>query len=358
MLAPQIDHAPRLLLPLLPRQLVTRLDGRAGLASRRTHGLVVLALARFRAPVACRRLPGLGVLLRCSRRRGLPHWTRAAVVTVALPPGRCRRRKGRRGRGQMRGLHNSSRSGLQGPELVRRHALLAVAARRVGCAAAFCRCRRRRLLRARPHFGVRPQVAVAASGLRAVNHPLQLLFPLSLRLLIPLPFNNRLSPWLEFAICVHRASSDDRAQNFHPLLLFPCRIGVKVNHFAVRKSDPEPFLDEHVSILFFRKGRLSSTPAFGARLLLGQGGFVINELRGLGQVDRRTRLVRRFVVSRELRSRELEQPSPPILPRVSSKCLVHAENLVRINLQDNRHPVDSNGLRTLSLAATYEIPSP
>lgn len=100
----------------------------------------------------------------------------------------------------------------------------------------------------------------------------------------------------------------------HPLVLKGAAIGVEIDRLAVGEADPEPLLDVLVALVFL--GESGAAPAFvrvGRGRVRDEGGLVVDEAGGLGQVDDGAFLLRVLVVGREFGVLEAEEAAAPVL---------------------------------------------
>jgi len=95
----------------------------------------------------------------------------------------------------------------------------------------------------------------------------------------------------------HISFANNLTQSLHPPLLLSAGIGVEVNRLAVSEADPETFFDVLIPLVFL--GECTLTAAFTwvtARGVSYQGGLVVDEAGGFGEVDDSALLVGVFVV--------------------------------------------------------------
>jgi hypothetical protein len=79
-------------------------------------------------------------------------------------------------------------------------------------------------------------------------------------------------------------------EDFHPAFLVGSSVGVEINDFAVVEADSESFFDEHVAFFLFCEAGLSTLAAFAAGFLLSERSTIVNELGGVREINRGTRL--------------------------------------------------------------------
>jgi len=156
-----------------------------------------------------------------------------------------------------------------------------------------------------------------------MNSPL--LSPLSALAQCVLPLKDELAPASSFAgrsrgrrdkitvITANAVAADDLAKDLHPALLVGGSVGIKVDYLAVVEPDAEPFLDEHIALFLFGKGRPSALAALAHCLLLRQRAAVVDQSLGVGEVDGGAGLACRLVVGCELGADQLEVTTTPVL---------------------------------------------
>lgn len=109
---------------------------------------------------------------------------------------------------------------------------------------------------------------------------------------------------------------NDLTQHLHPLVLEGATIGVEIDRLAVGEADTETFLDVLVALVFLGESGAATTLGVG----VGGGGrvgdergLVVDEARGLGQVDDGAFLMRVLVVGGEFGVLEAEEAAAPVL---------------------------------------------
>lgn len=106
---------------------------------------------------------------------------------------------------------------------------------------------------------------------------------------------------------------DHVGERLHPAVLGLGAVGVEVDRLAVGEPHPEALFHEHVALLFFGEGGLAARAGFAGDFFLHQGGLVVDELAGFGEVDGGAGLACRFVVGGELGAFEFEEAAAPVL---------------------------------------------
>ena len=124
---------------------------------------------------------------------------------------------------------------------------------------------------------------------------------------------DEISPGLSLA----KILANDLGQSDHPAVLLGGAVGVEVDGLAVGEAHTEAFFDEHVAFFLFGEGGFSPTSFLGRNVASHQGGLVVDELAGFGEVDRSSRLPCSLVVGCEFGTIQREESTSPILKLVS-----------------------------------------
>ena len=107
--------------------------------------------------------------------------------------------------------------------------------------------------------------------------------------------------------------ADNFGEGKHPGVLLGGAVGVKVDGFAIGEADAEALFDEHVAFLFLSEGRFAAGTALAGNLFLRQGGLVVDQLAGFGEVDVCSLLARGFVIRGEVGAIKFEKSTAPVL---------------------------------------------
>lgn len=114
-------------------------------------------------------------------------------------------------------------------------------------------------------------------------------------------------------------TADGLAEGTHPFVFLRGRVGVEVDGFAVGEAEAEPLFDELVAFVFFGEGGFAAFLGGGVGCVgVGdQGGLVVDELGGFGEVDGCAGLHGVFVVGGKAGGGEAEEAATPVLRDVS-----------------------------------------
>jgi hypothetical protein len=79
---------------------------------------------------------------------------------------------------------------------------------------------------------------------------------------------HQLRPW--FNLTTSGRLADSIGQHGQPAFLVSSAIRVEINNLAISEANTETFFDEHVALLLFGEGGLSSATTSGSGLLLSE----------------------------------------------------------------------------------------